>query len=227
MQKRCRLLVSALLPILWGTPAAAADDEPERLTFCNGPNPIAVVAEQDTQAAVLLVLPADACELRLERAVFEGAKERLRTENHLWLPVTMSERGAGFVRVPDIHLIRWTIHVPGAAAIRAEAVALVEGIRAAELARFVKQGSHLGVGMAVPRHHSSLDGTAMPWPSGTDFDELGWAPSGPVHCSFRVTVVRDDFTVQGVCDLDEDGYAARITASRELPAQLATPENVW
>src|SRR5262249_7530965 len=64
----------------------------------------------------------------------------------------------------------------------------------------------------------------LPWPGGTRFDTIGWAPEGGVV--FQYGVRADDptsagsltrFTVQTTSDLDNDGIQAYFALIRPLP----------
>ncbi len=112
---------------------------------------------------------------------------------------------------------------------RAELPANVAGIRVAELAYEATFDTFLAVRDPVPLDPLMLGDRTVDWPSGTAFDELGWAPDGNVRGTYWVEVSADgqDFTVHGLCDLDGDGEPAEFTASKSSKATMETWDSVY
>lgn len=64
------------------------------------------------------------------------------------------------------------------------------------------------------------------------FGHLGWAPDGPVCCSYEVEVIAaedggvGDFLVRATCDTDGDGVPAIFTSSGKENAKQVTGDEV-
>lgn len=102
----------------------------------------------------------------------------------------------------------------------------VYGIRIAELAYDAAFDEYLAMPPA-PRAKEALDTKAVAWPSGTEWDKLGWRPDGDVSGTYWVEVSADGqhFTVHGMQDADGDGKPAHWTATDEaMPAALTPPD---
>src|SRR5262245_49806012 len=92
-----------------------------------------------------------------------------------------------------------------------ETLTHLKGIAATEDAYYAEHGTYVSVPTPVPT--SLLGGTQrVPWPGGTRFDVIGWAPEGGVV--FQYAVRADDpagagaltrFTAETTADLDNDG----------------------
>jgi hypothetical protein len=99
----------------------------------------------------------------------------------------------------------------------------VEGIRAAEKDYMEAFGVYVPVKSPVPRPESSLTPNPVAWPSGTDFDTLGWAPDSKVAGTYWVEVSPDgkEFTVHGAAqgggDKPVHWTATRSKAAAQTP----------
>ena len=82
---------------------------------------------------------------------------------------------------------------------------------------------------AHPRALEALNGDAVPWTKGSDFDTLGWAPDGHVRGTYWVEIAEDgtDFTIWGAIDLDANGEAALFQATKTTPPTKVTRENTY
>ncbi len=107
---------------------------------------------------------------------------------------------------------------------RSEVPPNVDGIKTAQIAYEAAFDVFLAIPEPVPRVVDELDSESVEWPLGTPFDELGWMPSGRVRGTYWVEVSADgsDYTVHGMCDLDEDGQRAHYTATKSISATLIT-----
>jgi type IV pilus assembly protein PilA len=102
-----------------------------------------------------------------------------------------------------------------------ETLTHLKGIATTLDAYYAEHGTYVSVPTPVP---SSLPGTArLPWPSGTRFDVIGWAPEGGVV--FQYAVRADDpagtgaltrFTAETTSDLDNDGTQAYFALIRPM-----------
>ena len=104
-----------------------------------------------------------------------------------------------------------------------ETLTHLKGIAATEDAYWAEHGTYVSVPTGVPA--SMTGGTQrVPWPSGTPFDVIGWAPEGGVV--FQYAVRADDptgagaltrFTAETTADLDSDGVHSYFALIRPLP----------
>ena len=105
----------------------------------------------------------------------------------------------------------------------------VEGIRAAEIAYRATHGAYLPISMqqVVTPVYIERHGTA--WHPDSPLADLAWESAVAVKSTYRVRVSTDgeDFTVVGFCDADHDFEGATITATRDTPAALETPPDVF
>ena len=110
----------------------------------------------------------------------------------------------------------------------AEVPANVEAIRAAEQAHIAAHGRPLAAGPA-PVAVDALRPNPQPWPPGTAFDTLGWAPEGPVRGTYAVRLTEDGsgFVVHGWIDGDGDGVPAHFTATGDRPVERQTGRRVY
>ncbi|HKA15653.1 MAG TPA: prepilin-type N-terminal cleavage/methylation domain-containing protein [Myxococcota bacterium] len=102
-----------------------------------------------------------------------------------------------------------------------ETLTHMKGISTSEDAYYADHGTYVSVNPAVP---ASLPGTQrVQWPTGTRFDQIGWAPEGGVV--FQYSVRADDprgtgslsrFTVETTSDLDNDTVQAYFALIRPL-----------
>jgi type IV pilus assembly protein PilA len=102
-----------------------------------------------------------------------------------------------------------------------ETLTHLKGIATTEDAYYSEHGTYLSVTSPVP---ATLPGTQrLPWPGGTPFDRIGWAPEGGVV--FQYMVSADDpsgngsltrFTVETRADLDNDGIPSFFAYVRPL-----------
>jgi hypothetical protein len=100
----------------------------------------------------------------------------------------------------------------------------VSGIRTAQIAYDAAFDKYVPVTKTPNR---VPDRNAVSWPSGTNFDTLGWGPDGKVRGVYWVDVKPDgtDFTAHGLCDVDGDGNPTLSTATKnkgaDVPAKKA------
>jgi type IV pilus assembly protein PilA len=102
-----------------------------------------------------------------------------------------------------------------------EALTHLKGIGVSEDSYFAEHGSYVSVTTPVP---ATLPGARrVPWPGGTRFDLIGWAPEGGVVCQYAVQA--DDpngtgsltrFTAETTSDLDRDADQAYFALIRPL-----------
>jgi type IV pilus assembly protein PilA len=102
-----------------------------------------------------------------------------------------------------------------------ETLTHLKGIGASEDAFYAEHGTYVSVPTPVP---ASLPGAQrVPWPGGTPFDRIGWAPDGGVV--FQYAVRADDpsgngaltrFTAETTADLDNDGVQSYFALVRPL-----------
>ncbi|MFT5680196.1 MAG: hypothetical protein ACI8RZ_001102 [Myxococcota bacterium] len=99
----------------------------------------------------------------------------------------------------------------------------LSGIRTAEMAYSAAFDAYYPAAV-WPRPVEALTPDSVPWPSGSDFDSLGWSPDGAVRGTFQVEVSQDgsDFTAHGWQDLDGDGVPAHWTATRQTAVTLVS-----
>jgi type IV pilus assembly protein PilA len=104
-----------------------------------------------------------------------------------------------------------------------ETLTHLKGIAVAEDAYYAEHGTYVSVPSLVP---ATMPGTRrIPWPGGTPFDTIGWAPEGGVVFQYGVradnpsgTPGLNRFTAQTTCDLDNDGAQAYFALIRPLGA---------
>src|SRR5262245_18736384 len=103
-----------------------------------------------------------------------------------------------------------------------ETLTHLKGIASTEEVYYAEHGTYVSVTTPVP---AFLPGTQrVPWPGGTRFNLIGWAPEGGVV--FQYAVQADDtsgggtltrFTAETTADLDRDGVQAYYALIRPLP----------
>lgn len=109
---------------------------------------------------------------------------------------------------------------------RAEVPSNVDGIKTAQLAydaafdQFIQQ---------TTMWPSSTAGKAQrQWPSGSNFDTLGWGPDGDVRGQYMVsTTSTTDFLVTGRSDVDGDATFSSYTARKSVNAVMTTNNDVY
>lgn len=104
-----------------------------------------------------------------------------------------------------------------------ETLTHLKGIATTEDAYYAEHGTYVSVTTPVP---AFLPGAQrVPWPGGTRFNLIGWAPEGGVV--FQYAVQADDssgggtltrFTAETTSDLDRDGVQAYYALVRPLPS---------
>ena len=102
-----------------------------------------------------------------------------------------------------------------------ETLTHLKGIAATESAYWAEHGTYVSIPTPVP---ASLPGAQrVPWPAGSGFDLIGWAPDGGVV--FQYAVRADDptgsgaltrFTAETTADLDNDGAQSYFALVRPL-----------
>lgn len=228
MRDRTFLATGVPLMFLLVASSTTAEDAPEDpLALCTGPHPTLVRAGPDPDAAVVARLEAGSCDVRLTERWIRDNRERLADEGEIWVPLTVAEGPQGWALVPREHLVRWAVRYEAKETQRAQLHAMVDGIRTAEIAYEAAFDTWVPVPEAVPRPVEALDRYAIHWPSGTAFDDLGWEPDTTVHGTFWVEADEHGFTVHGMCDMDEDGVPAHVTASRGHRSTRISAADVW
>lgn len=114
---------------------------------------------------------------------------------------------------------------------RSECPTVVDSIRTTELKVYEAFGEYVSAD-AAPRARTAVDQNAVPWASNKGFNSMSWDPMfalglSELYGSYSVAATEDGFTVTGVCDVDGDGQRATFTATKDTPATMTTPENVY
>ena len=103
-----------------------------------------------------------------------------------------------------------------------ETLTHLKGIAVAEDSYYAERSTYVSVATPVP---ASLPGTQrVPWPTNTNFHEIGWAPEGGVVFQYAVRADNPNggasltrFTAETTSDLDRDGVQAYYALIRPLP----------
>lgn len=103
-----------------------------------------------------------------------------------------------------------------------EALTHLQGIATTEDAYYAEHGSYVSVPSPVP---AALPGRVrLAWPSGTNFDVIGWAPEGDVIFHYMVSADAtgspgslNRFTVEARGDLDADGTPSYFAYLKPAP----------
>jgi hypothetical protein len=105
----------------------------------------------------------------------------------------------------------------------------LNGIRAAQIAHRAVHGSYVEVTEPVPRTADQLDTKTIPWPQGTNFDKLDWAPASSVAGIYWIELTNggEGFIAHGLIDADGDGVPAHYTAARDEEAKAITSEGIF
>jgi hypothetical protein len=113
--------------------------------------------------------------------------------------------------------------------VHAEVKPNLNGIRAAQIAYFSVHHTYVEVPAPVPRTAETLDPRAVPWPVGSGFDQLDWAPAGPVHGAYWIELTNggEGFVAHALIDADGDRNPAHYTATRDAEAKAITPDGVF
>jgi type IV pilus assembly protein PilA len=109
---------------------------------------------------------------------------------------------------------------------RAEVPSNVDGIKTAQLAydaafdQFITQ---------TALHPTTTAGKAQrQWPTGSNFDTLGWSPDGDVRGQYKVsTTSTTDFLVTGRSDVDGDATFSSYTSRKSVNAVMTTNNDVY
>ena len=107
---------------------------------------------------------------------------------------------------------------------RAEAIANVNGILAAERTFREAHGGWAAAGSEQAARDWAPDHRARDWPGGPDWDALGWRPDGNVRCAYWVEVLGDDLRARALCDADGDGHPALIEGTDGRGARALDPD---
>ncbi len=104
----------------------------------------------------------------------------------------------------------------------------LNGIRAAQIAHRAVHGSYVSVVSPVPRTEAELDPKPIPWPEGSGFDQLDWAPAGNVAGIYWIELTNggEGFVAHALIDADGDGVPAHFTAARNEEAKAITSEGI-
>ena len=115
---------------------------------------------------------------------------------------------------------------------RAELPTIVNGIADSQVAYQVAHDSYIDIPSFIP---AGVPGkTLRPWPTGSGFETLGWAPDGEVRGSYKCEVSSaTEFSVTAQSDVDGDGVMATYfydyDAAQPQPSTQAftTPADVY
>jgi len=107
-----------------------------------------------------------------------------------------------------------------------EAVSNLKAISQVQAAYFAEYGSYVSVSTPVP---PALPGAARaPWPSGSNFDVLGWSPEGSVFHQYAVNADNTGtgsgltrYTAEAAADIDGDGLPSFYAFVRPASGQSA------
>ena len=110
----------------------------------------------------------------------------------------------------------------------AEALTHVKGIATTQDAYYGEFGTYVDVAVPVPAAVPSLSRT--PWPAGSGFDLIGWAPEGSVVFQYLaradatgLPVSLNRFTVEATGDLDSNGVQSFFAYYRPDGAGAVLP----
>ncbi|NOY26779.1 MAG: type II secretion system protein [Oligoflexia bacterium] len=107
---------------------------------------------------------------------------------------------------------------------RSEVPGNVDGIKTAELA----YDAAFDAFVVSPDKPGSVSKKQQTWPTGTNYDTLGWAPDGKVRGSYQIDSINStDFTVTGTCDVDGDTVKAKYTATKTINATMNTNNDTY
>lgn len=105
---------------------------------------------------------------------------------------------------------------------RAELPLNIGGISEAEKSYYAAYDDYLIHSTPLPRAVPSS--MRAPWPTGSVFEPLGWAPDGEVRGIYRVDPYNtDEYRVVGQCDVDNDGFLAEFYATFNENVTRVTP----
>ena len=108
---------------------------------------------------------------------------------------------------------------------RAEVPSNVDGIKTAQMAYDAAFDEYIQVSSFFP---GSVGKAQIPWPSGSNFDTLGWSPDGRVRGSYKVTTTSTtDFLVTGIADVDGDGNQSSYTSRKSINAVMTSDNDVY
>jgi hypothetical protein len=111
--------------------------------------------------------------------------------------------------------------------LRAEVPKNVNQIREAEITYNEAFESYVSA-EAAPRDPLKVDSIAVPWEPSAGFRKLSWSPEeAEVRGSYTVAARGDDFTVTGVCDVDDDKNLARFEATVATEAESKTDISIF
>jgi len=109
---------------------------------------------------------------------------------------------------------------------RAEVPSNVDGIKTAQIAYDAQYDTYVEQTALYPTSRPGKE--QLSWPSGSNFDDLGWGPDGKVRGAYRVVSTSStDFLITGICDVDGDGIYATFTATKSINTTMVTPANVY
>jgi type IV pilus assembly protein PilA len=102
-----------------------------------------------------------------------------------------------------------------------ESLTHLKGIATTQDAYYSEFGTYVSVSTPVPA--TPPGNSRLPWPSGTPFDEIGWAPEGGVVFQYAVNAdgagspdALTRFTAESRADLDDDGVFSFFAYVRPL-----------
>jgi hypothetical protein len=105
----------------------------------------------------------------------------------------------------------------------------VDSLRTAELAYRAAFDIFVPMAGPLPRPIRGLDRRLVEWTPTPESELLGWKPDGRVRGTYWVELSPegDDFTVHGLCDIDQDGEPAHYVATRHQPARAISQVDVY
>jgi len=113
---------------------------------------------------------------------------------------------------------------------RSEIAPNVKAISVAEFAYEATNDQFLAQDTPMPRDDSALDKQPVAWATGSNFDLLGWRPSGLVRANYAVATYDSagtsptslQFVITGKGDIDGDGVDSVYTATNLKEVTMMT-----
>ena len=103
---------------------------------------------------------------------------------------------------------------------RSEVPGNVDGIKTAELAY---DAAFDGFILSGQQPAGAPGKQQTSWPSGTNYDTLGWSPDGKVRGRYSIASASStDFTVTGICNVDGDTVNSSWTSTKTINATMNT-----
>jgi type IV pilus assembly protein PilA len=123
------------------------------------------------------------------------------------------------IAVPSFVKMQWR-------AKRAEVPSNVDGVKTAQLA--YDAGYDQFIIQAALHPTTTAGKSTRSWPTGSNFDTLGWTPDGDVRGQYKVsTTSTTDFLVTGRSDVDGDSTFSTYTARKSVNAAMTTGQTIY